>query len=55
MGKSKINWTDYVWNPVVCFKRLHGVDEKIVDEYVHYIVKRVAIADNIQHVNLIEL
>ena len=34
------------------FKRLHGVGEEMVENHIHYIIRRVAVVDNIQHVNL---
>ena len=36
------------------FKRLHGVGEKMVEKGIWYVVKRVCVVDNIQHVNIVE-
>jgi len=44
-----------LWSTPMIFKRLHAVDEEIVNNYIHYKVERVAIAENIQHVNIREL
>lgn len=34
------------------FSRLHAIDEELVEDHKTYIVKRVAVADNVQHVNV---
>ncbi len=34
------------------FKRLHSVGEILVWDYKNYIVRRVAVVDRVQHVNL---
>lgn len=34
------------------FKRLHAVGEIMIHHGIDYIVKRVAVADTVQHVNL---
>ena len=43
---------DVLWTTPMMFKRLHGVGEELVWGHMRYIVKRVAVADNIQHVNV---
>ena len=37
------------------FKRLHGIGEEIVEKGIGYVVKRVCVADNIQHVNITKI
>ena len=37
------------------FKRLHGVGEEIAEKGIWYVVKRVCVVDNIQHVNIVEI
>lgn len=34
------------------FTRLHAIDDEFVEDYKTYVVKRVAVADNVQHVNI---
>ena len=41
-----------LWKTKMTFKRLHSVGESLVWGYKNYIVRRVAVADNVQHVNL---
>jgi len=43
-----------LWKDKMIFSRLHGVGEEMVEKSVHYIVKRVAVADDVQHVNIEE-
>jgi len=43
-----------LWKEPMIFKRLHAVDEEIVEKGKPYVVKRVAVVDNIQHVNIEE-
>lgn len=56
---DKIHYRDIYGNllfetPMV-FKRLHGADEEIVMDSIWYVVKRVAVVDNVQHVNIVKL
>jgi len=41
-----------MWKEAMIFKRLFGVGDGLVEDSVEYIVKRVAVADDIQHVNI---
>ena len=41
-----------LWKTEMVFSRLHGVGETLVWDYQEYTVHRVAVVDNIQHVNL---
>jgi len=41
-----------LWENPMIFKRLHAVGELFIENSVEYIVRRVAVADNIQHVNI---
>jgi len=42
----------FLFQTPMVFKRLHGVGEEICEKGVWYLIRRVAVADNIQHVNL---
>ena len=60
MGNYKIDVIHYrdefgnlLYKEPMIFKRLHGVDEEVVMNYVKYKVIRVAVADNVQHVNMV--
>ncbi len=59
MGKYKIDTIHYrdefghlLFEEPMIFKRLHGPDEELIMNYICYKVLRVAVADNIQHVNM---
>jgi len=41
-----------LWQEKMMFNRLFALDQDIFQDGVHYVVKRVAVADNVQHVNL---
>jgi hypothetical protein len=41
-----------LWHEPMTFKRLHAVGEEIVEDFKLYIVRRVAVATTVQHVNL---
>ena len=41
-----------LWREKMIFSRLHAIDEELVEDHKTYIVKRVAVADNVQHVNV---
>lgn len=43
---------EFLWKEPMIFKRLFAVGNSLVEDSVEYIVKRVAIADDIQHVNI---
>ena len=53
---TKIHYRDIfgklLFKTDMLFSRLHGIGEIIVEDHTEYIVQRVAVADNIQHVNL---
>ncbi len=46
---------DYLFQTPKIFKRLHGIGEEIAEKGVWYVVKRVCVVDNIQHVNVTEI
>lgn len=41
-----------LWKEKMIFSRLHGIGEELIADCKTYIVKRVAVADNVQHVNI---
>jgi hypothetical protein len=41
-----------LWKDPMIFSRLHAVGEDFVNDYVKYVVRRVAVADDVQHVNV---
>ena len=41
-----------IWKDNMVFKRLWGVGNDLVHESKRYIVRRVAVADEVQHVNI---
>ena len=43
---------DLLWEEPMIHERLHAVGEKFIYFSIEYIVRRVAVADNIQHVNV---
>lgn len=61
MGKYNIERIHYrdkfgklLFDEPVIFKRLHGPDKEIVMNHIWYKIISVAVADNIQHVNMVE-
>lgn len=59
MGEYKITEIHYrdiygnlLWKEKMIFSHLHAVGETIVENYILYRVRRVAVADDIQHVNI---
>jgi hypothetical protein len=41
-----------LWKDDYVFRRMWGVGNEIIHNYVKYIVRHVAIVDDVQHVNL---
>lgn len=41
-----------LWSEPMRFSRLDGIGDTLIHESVEYRVKRVAVADHVQHVNL---
>lgn len=41
-----------LWSEPMIYRRLFGVGQIIIENYLRYKVKRVAIVDGIQHLNL---
>jgi hypothetical protein len=41
-----------IWKDNIVFRSLWGVGNELVYEYKQYIVRRVAVVDEIQHVNI---
>ncbi len=41
-----------LWKEKMIFMRLYAIDDEFIEDYKTYVVKRVAIADNVQHVNI---
>ena len=41
-----------IWKDEIIFRSLWGIGNEIIHDYKRYIVRRVAVADNIQHVNI---
>lgn len=52
---TEIHYRDYygklLWKDKMIFSRLHAPGEELINDSVLYIIRRVAVADNIQHVN----
>lgn len=40
-----------LWEERMIFSRLYAVGDRIVENGKHYVVHRVAVADDVQHVN----
>lgn len=62
MSKYKIDTIHYrdkfgklLYEEPMIFSSLHGVDETMVFNRTDYKVVRVAVVDNIQHVNMVEI
>jgi hypothetical protein len=58
-GKYHITRTHYrdmygnfLWSEIFIWKRLNAIGQDVVEKGVYYIVKRVAVVNNIEHVNL---
>lgn len=53
---GKIHYRDVygklLWEEPMIFSRLHAVNEQFIEDSISYAVRRVAVADNIQHVNI---
>jgi hypothetical protein len=43
-----------LWSEPMIFKRLFGPGQDIVENKVRYFIKRVAVVDNIQHLNIVK-
>ena len=52
---TETHYRDYngklVWKEKMVFSRLHAVGEVMIVDSVEYKIRRVAVADNVQHVN----
>ena len=52
---TETHYRDYngklLWKEKMIFSRLHAVGEEMVSDGIEYKVRRVAVADNIEHVN----
>jgi len=62
MGEYKVDKIHYrniygklLWTEKMIFKRLYAVNQSFITNSKEFIVKRVAVANNIQHVNIIEI
>jgi len=58
-GEYNIEWIHYrnmygefLGKEPMFFKRLWGVGNEFIANYKRYVVRRVAIVDNVQHVNI---
>jgi pyoverdine/dityrosine biosynthesis protein Dit1 len=41
-----------IWKDEIVFSSLWGIGNEIIYDYQRYIVRRVAVADTVQHVNI---
>lgn len=41
-----------IWKDEIVFRRLWGVGNELIHDSKKYIVRRVAVADSVQHVNI---
>ncbi len=41
-----------LWKEKMVFVRLYAIDDEFVEDYKTYVIKRIAVADNVQHVNI---
>jgi len=52
---TETHYRDYngklLWKEKMVFSRLHAVGEEMIVDGVEYKVRRIAVADNVQHVN----
>ena len=58
MPEFEVTQTDFrdyfgklLWSEPMIYSRLHAVGEVVVEKGKYYKIRRVAVADNIQHVN----